>query len=252
MGSNWSAVQEHLGTPSAVNNSSECDPTIVQFAQSLRKRLSLPRRIPSPFDSPDSQIPSSTLPYSKHLGPARWAHTLSCWPPILHGYALSVPHLSFGAALHTVCLHQSTSMLVRMTEHSLRKCQQSRQIAPNNEWLSMVARRKCFWSAMTLQKDFFLATFTLGASSRPDIITGLAIGGQVISPPLWRERGPAGLGCCALWPEGLGPRELLVMLVNSRRVSNLWDCKGSLTVGCYGHIMGTKRDGNRNCLIEIR
>ena len=49
------------------------------------------------------------LPYSEHLGATRWAYALSRWLTILHGYAPGVLHLLLGTALHTICLHWSTS-----------------------------------------------------------------------------------------------------------------------------------------------
>ena len=52
-----------------------------------------------------------TLAYPEHLGPTYRAYTLGCWPTILHDYSLSVLHFPFGPALHTICLHFSTSIL---------------------------------------------------------------------------------------------------------------------------------------------
>ncbi len=43
--------------------------------------------------------------YSEHLGATRWAYALGCRSTILHGYRLSILHLLFGTAFHTVCLH---------------------------------------------------------------------------------------------------------------------------------------------------
>jgi hypothetical protein len=77
-------------------------------------------------------MPALALPYPKHLGAACRAHTLSCWLTILHGNALSILHLSFGAALHTICLHRSTSIFVRSIVHSSLECQYFPQIAQSS------------------------------------------------------------------------------------------------------------------------
>ena len=52
---------------------------------------------------PDNYI--LTLSDSEHLSAAYGAYTLSRWLAILHSYGLGIPHLSFGTALHAVCLH---------------------------------------------------------------------------------------------------------------------------------------------------
>jgi len=51
-------------------------------------------------------VSALTLAYPEHLGAAYRAHTLSRRLAILHGYGLSILHLPFGSAFHTVCLHQ--------------------------------------------------------------------------------------------------------------------------------------------------
>jgi len=67
--------------------------TKVHSVPSRTKRLDLHRTIPSLLEITIAIISASTLPYSKYLGAACRAHTLSCWPTILHGYALSILHL---------------------------------------------------------------------------------------------------------------------------------------------------------------
>ncbi len=51
------------------------------------------------------------LSYSKHLSTACWAHTLSCWLPVLHSNRFGILHFSLGSAFHTVCLHLFSSFL---------------------------------------------------------------------------------------------------------------------------------------------
>jgi hypothetical protein len=66
-------------------------------------------------DSTTYNINSKTclFPYSEHLGPAHGTCALSGWPAVLHDYALGIPHLPLGTALHTVCLHLFTSLFFK-------------------------------------------------------------------------------------------------------------------------------------------
>jgi len=52
-----------------------------------------------------------TLAYLEHLGPAYRANPLGRRSAILHGYRPGILHLSLGAALNTVSLHQFTPFL---------------------------------------------------------------------------------------------------------------------------------------------
>jgi hypothetical protein len=54
-----------------------------------------------------------SLPYSEHFGSAYGAYALSGRPAILHDYASGILHFPFGAAFHTVCLHQFTSLFFK-------------------------------------------------------------------------------------------------------------------------------------------
>jgi len=83
----------------------------VHPVQSLMKRLGLPRGYPASSIILMTMMSALTFPYSKHLSAACRAHTLSCRPTIFHSYALSILHLPFSTALHTVCLHLTTSYL---------------------------------------------------------------------------------------------------------------------------------------------
>jgi len=61
----------------------------------------------------DISFNPSLLPYSEHLGPAYGTYALSGRPAVLHDDASGILHLSFSAALHTVCLHLFTSLFVK-------------------------------------------------------------------------------------------------------------------------------------------
>jgi len=69
-------------------------------------------QIPSPAAILQLAVVALALPDSEHLGPAHGTHTLSGRPAVLHDYASGILHLPFGTALHTVCLHMFTSLLV--------------------------------------------------------------------------------------------------------------------------------------------
>ena len=64
-----------------------------------------------PF-TPIMSISGLTLSDSEHLSPTRRAYALSGRLTILHSYGPGILHFSFGAALHTVCLHLFTSFVV--------------------------------------------------------------------------------------------------------------------------------------------
>ena len=49
---------------------------------------------------------------SEHFSATGRAYALSCRLAVLHGYGLSVFHLSFGAAFYTVCLHQTNLLFI--------------------------------------------------------------------------------------------------------------------------------------------
>ena len=57
---------------------------------------------------------------SENLSPANWTCSLSGWPPILHGYCLSILHFPFGTAFHTISLHRITSFSICMNIVSCR------------------------------------------------------------------------------------------------------------------------------------
>ena len=76
-----------------------------------RKGWALIRRYPASLAILIALILTFTLSYPEHLGPTDGAYPLSRRLTILHGYSLSVLHFPFGPALHTICLHFSTSVL---------------------------------------------------------------------------------------------------------------------------------------------
>ena len=51
-------------------------------------------------------------PATQGICPTCGTYPLSRWLTILHGYALSILHFSFGTAFHTVCLHGFTSLFI--------------------------------------------------------------------------------------------------------------------------------------------
>jgi hypothetical protein len=76
------------------------------------------------------------FPYSEHLGSTSGACTLCRRFAILHGYSLGVFHFPFGSALHTICLHQATSFLVKKHKTFIRKMSRgNRGGKPFSKWL---------------------------------------------------------------------------------------------------------------------